>query len=128
GRGGRRGGRGGMGRRAERGIVQRWIAGGRGALAFMRPAPRGERKGSKGGEAREPGKKPADMRLPCNRLLDPSHADRAAGRRARAGLASLMSAALQTPDKALHDPAAVRVGRRAGMQRKRYASYFPAQN
>jgi hypothetical protein len=29
------------------------------------------------GECQETGKEPADMRLPCNRLLDPSHADRA---------------------------------------------------
>ena len=72
------------------------------------------------------------MRLPCNRLLDPSHADRAEPEQQvdaepyqqegeqRAGLASLMSAALQAPDKPLRDPATVRVGRRAGMQRKRY--------
>src|SRR5262249_61512245 len=103
-------------------MVSGWRGGGGVPPAFFRPAAGGERKGIEGGEGREPGKDPADMRLPCNRLLDPSHADRAAGRRARAGLASLMSAALQTPDKALHDPATVRVGRRAGMQRKRYAS------
>jgi len=32
--------------------------------------------GSKAANARRPAR-PADMRLPCNRLLDPSHADRA---------------------------------------------------
>src|SRR5262249_38748308 len=94
---------------------------------------RRDRNGIECGECQETGKEPADMRLPCNRLLDPSHADRAepeqqvdrtipARRRARAGLASVMSAALQTPDQALRDPATVRVGRRAGMQRKRYAT------
>jgi len=33
--------------------------------------------GSNAANARRPGKEPADMRLPCNRLLDPSHAERA---------------------------------------------------
>jgi len=33
--------------------------------------------GPKCGECQETGKEPADMRLPCKRLLDPRHADRA---------------------------------------------------
>jgi hypothetical protein len=41
------------------------------------PPPRRDRNGIECGECQETGKEPADMRLPCNRLLDPSHAERA---------------------------------------------------
>jgi hypothetical protein len=63
--------------RAQPAIVSRLIAGGRRVHAFIRAAARRDRNGIECGECQETGKEPADMRLPCNRLLDPSHADRA---------------------------------------------------
>src|SRR5262245_18738835 len=72
----------GIASRAQPAIVSRLIAGGRRVHAFIRAAAHRDRNGIE-----ETGKEPADMRLPCNRLLDPSHADRAtmaAARGARA--------------------------------------------
>src|SRR6266481_5045034 len=63
--------------RAQPAIVSRLIAAGRRVHAFIRAAARRDRNGIECGECQETGKEPADMRLPCNRLLDPSHADRA---------------------------------------------------
>jgi hypothetical protein len=59
---------------ARRSKIDRW---GRRVHAFIRAAARRDRNGIECGECQETGKEPADMRLPCNRLLDPSHADRA---------------------------------------------------
>jgi len=67
----------GIASRAQPAIVSRLIAAGRRVHAFIRAAARRDRNGIECGECEETGKEPADMRLPCNRLLDPSHADRA---------------------------------------------------
>ena len=57
---------------AQPAIVSRLIAAGRRVHAFIRAATRRDRNGIECGECQETGKEPADMRLPCNRLLDPA--------------------------------------------------------
>ena len=76
-RGERRLERRGIASRAQPAIVSRLSAGGRRVHASIRAAARRDRNGIECGECQETGKEPADMRLPCNRRLDPSHADRA---------------------------------------------------